>query len=140
MPDHEGQPMIPNFLTFDVDSLVVTETGLAPVTILDPAKPFTLTVTFTGAGTWWTDTMPTVPGARYHVHFYAERLGFGGMDLAAVEGPLALGQLTYTVPHTVPANTLSEGLYRLGVAVTFPRTAGVAGYYEGLIIQAAPRV
>jgi hypothetical protein len=57
------------------------------------------------------------------------------------------GQGTYNVTHLVPAGTLSQGLYRMGVIVTFPPLAagsgfpaspgwtGMLGYYEGLLIQ-----
>ncbi len=153
MADHGGQPQLPGWITFGVDELTLTAAaGPAPLNILNPTQPFTLTVAFTGNDTIW-HWLETVPGIRYHVHFYAERIGYGSIDFpvnpATDEGLLVEGKHTYTVNHVVPANTLQEGLYRLGVAVTFPRMPNanppspgvpyVAGFYEGLVIQATPQ-
>ncbi len=118
--------------------------------VLNIAQPFTLTATFTGSEAIW-HWIETIPGMRYHVHFYAERVGYGAVDFdvnPATDEGLLDGRNTYVVNHTVAANTLTEGIYRLGVAVTFPRMPNanppspgvpwVAGFFEGLVLQATP--
>ena len=150
MPDYGGQPQFPGWITFGVTDLVVTAAaGLEPLNVLKTNEEFTLKATFDGSGFFW-DWLETIPGLKFHVHFYAERIGFGSIDFPV--NPTDEGLLTggpYEVQHTVPANTLTEGLYRMGVAVTFPPmpaatppstgVPGVAGFYEGLVIQASPQ-
>lgn len=143
MSDHGGQPQFQGWITFDVTDLTVSETGLEPQTIVQANQDFTLTATFDGSGPIW-DWLEGL-GAKYRVRFFAERIGYGSIDIPAKptdEGPLGGGP--YVVKHTVDANMLEEGLYRVGATVTFPQTAQspsipwAAGFFEGLVIEVIP--
>ena len=149
MADHGGQPQIPGFQVFDVTNLAVTaEGGAAPLNIVNTGAPFTLTATFTGSGTNW-NIIEGLGTIRYRAQFFAERIGTGATNFPVVpatdEGLLVAGQGTYNINHAVPAGTLSEGLYRMGVIVTFPAIPpspgwpGMLGFYEGLLVEASPQ-
>jgi hypothetical protein len=151
MADHGGQPQFPGWQVFDVTSLEVTAApGFAPLNIVNAGAAFTLTATFTGTGANW-GFLEGLGNIRYRAQFFAERIGTGAVNIPLVpatdEGALVPGTGTYTINHVVPAGTLTEGVYRIGVIVTFPPmplalppspgVPGTLGYYEGLIVQAS---
>ena len=127
-------------VNWNITRLYVEETApgaVAPAEILPPGNPFDLKVDFDGSGAAWTALEMLL--AAYTVKFYAERIGAGPSpsehDLGTVPG--ALGTGPYTASQTVAANTLTEGVYRIGCLIEIVPGSGVVGFEEGLVISIA---
>ena len=146
MADHGGQPEIsPGVAAFDVTDLKVSkETGVPPFNILKPNTKFTITATFTGKDTNWLNMKNFK--AYYEASFYAEGIGAPPYDinLGTQSGNLDPSTDPVDVDLVVPAGIPDEGIYNVGVVVTFPPQAGpppvpgwlgTLGYYEGLKVQ-----
>ena len=139
-----GQPQAAPFLTFDVRSMDVTETGaisLVPYTIIPRNTPFKVSTEFAfggGFATWLVSL-----GLAWFAKFYVESIGPGYEgELGSSSGTTAAGQLSYGLPTTAVsvAGIANPGTYKLTCAITIGTgTAGppspIAGFVEGPMIQ-----
>ena len=130
-------------VTWNISRLYVEEPAgaIAPAEVLSGANPFEVKVDFSGSGAAW--TVFEMSGTAYTANFHFERLGGAGSgvgtpeyDSPAVPGTLGpVATATYTAAHTVPANTLTPGVYRLSCLIDMGPGSGVIGFEEGLVIS-----
>ena len=128
----------------------------APNHVLDPSKPFTVTMTWRLVGPDVPLWLAALAPSDWDVKVYAESMGPGPEIIIAEESHPRLGfikpdpatwEFTHTV--TVPANTLAEenpgpagpsGVYKLVATVFLNSNLGlpgfdIAGFNEGPIIK-----
>ena len=140
-----GQPNHPPVLSFNCSNIQVYEAAgsLAPTTIVSAAAPFDLSADFAFSDTLATglvNLLASQPAiSHWNITYSAESLGPGPeVPLGAAHGIFISGQLSYTNPATritVPAGSLTPGVYKLVGVVTLPNLPGVTGFYEGPTIQ-----
>ena len=131
-------------VTWNITNLYVVETAagaIAPAEVLSGANPFDVKVDFNGSGAAW--TVFEMSGTAYNANFHFERIGGAGSgagtpeyDAPAVAGTLGpAGTLAYIAAFTVPANTLTPGVYRVACLIDIGPGSGVIGFEEGLVIS-----
>ncbi len=139
-----GQPQAPPFLTFDVRSMDVTETGatsLEPFTIIPRNTAFQISTEFVfggGFATWLVSL-----GLTWFAKFYVESIGPGYEgELGSSAGTTVAGQLSYGLTATAlsVAGIADPGTYKLTCAITIGTGAAgppapIAGFVEGPMIQ-----
>jgi hypothetical protein len=135
-----GQTQIPGVLVFDVDGLEISATGgiWTPSNIVATNEPFDLGASFHGSGfVWqWLKTW----AMQYKVSYFAEGIGASAkeVDLGSSPPKSLTASNNYTFADTkitVPADTLTEGVYRIACLVTFPGAPGLTGFFESLVIE-----
>jgi hypothetical protein len=156
---HQFDPDRPGEIQGLFGSVVVADPAVAPNApnhVLDPSKPFTVTMTWRLVGPdvplWLAGLAPS----NWDVKVYAESMGPGPEIILAEETHPRLGFVkpdpnTWEFTHvvTVPANTLAEenpgpagpsGVYKLVATVFLNSTLGapgfdIAGFNEGPLIK-----
>jgi hypothetical protein len=139
-----GQPTINPWLTFDVTSMSITETGavppvLPPYTVIPRNTGFRLAVDFSFAAALapWLVSLNLSWTAR----FFYESIGPGPENtFGQVSGNTTTGKLLYGAPETnliVSGGMAIPGLYRItaSVSVGGPTPSPISGFVEGPMIQ-----
>ncbi len=127
MPGQPSASSTTNY-TFDVTSLVVSESGSTqpPSNIVDQTDMMTFTANcnFAGSGAPGIVNLLAAAGARLQMLVKVEGWGTEPeMSVAPAFTALVPGQLSYQVHQTLPASSLSEGLYEIKAAVTLTPSA-----------------
>jgi len=137
----EVQPVILGQLVVETTDLEITKSvGDPPVNIVSSTDPFDVALTFQG--------QPGLPvweflkniNQQFRIRYFAESIGPGTNDgsLGQRVGNLTVGRDIYTGPQTtftVPPNTLQPGVYRLACQISFPPFPGMAGFFEGTLLE-----
>ena len=141
MPFDRFSPDIPGYLQGEITGIVVGAPPNFPppavgTHVVDPAKPFDVTVTWTLSGVLvplWQQAL----GGAWDVTVYAESQGAGPeTKIGNVSVPVVVLQTSYTATIPASATGLSEhdpnspnsGIYRLSVAVFLNSTLPAPGF------------
>lgn len=147
MPGQPSASSLTNY-TFDVSSLVISETGTQPPSnIVDKNDSMTFEATCNFGGVGALGLVKVLADAGVKLQMIVKIEGWGTepeSSLSAALEPLTAGVTTYKVKKSLAAGTLPEGLYEVKAAVTLTGSAstfGIAGFNSIptlQIITAAP--
>lgn len=140
MADKGFEPIVPPFLTGDVDELALLDSGFSSKLIVRRTEQCQVRVK------WHIDGLfAAALGGRWKIKAGLESMGPGQeYSFAAPDVPLSAGtvvgtQRNYEAMVTIPANSVNENAYRLVATITYVEPGNTPGplaaYHEGAIVQ-----